>query len=912
MQNENQFEKYVFPAELQEIKKRRKNVRCSTDPSRSGHSNRNKVDPMDDRPEQNLVGLALSGGGIRSATFGLGVIQALAKHDTFKHVDYLSTVSGGGYIGAAISALLNSKTSGPSPTQDPFCETREGTESPAWRRLRNNQNYLVSGGWLGKLEGPVVLLRGIVVNFCMLFLFYLVLVSWVSYLLWNAPIREALVDELKVMSFFRFAPWLAIIPLVLALLHPLLFKVKAFQVNQDVRGFYNRVLTYAFVGTLIVALIEAVPLAIAFYTRHRIAIADGSSSSLWTVIVGLAPVVGAVLASTAIQNLATRFGRYLLYIVAAAAPAFLFVIFLYLSSLFYHYEYLRGSDIWTLCGVAAPMTLWILLIGSTALWGLYWVFEASINSTSMHHFYRDRLSNVFLMKLGGAKVETQTGLKLSELNAADSAAPYHLINCTLNLHGSSNQELRGRNADFFLMSRHFIGSKLVGYATTRDVEELDPHVDLGTAMAISGAAASPNMGDMKVGPLAFIMGLLNIRLGYWAPNPRVVRHLTHDATCAPLEKEQIGTPERSTNTFTLQRRFCGIPKPVGRVGPVYLLKELFGLVNEKAPYLNLSDGGHLENLGVYELLRRRCRYIIVCDAEADPNMLFSSLAKVVRFARIDLGIKITLDLDNLRKDKTGFSQRHCAIGSIEYPPSSDTAQATEGRILYIKASLTGDEGEFIRAYRARHPSFPHETTADQLFDEAQYEAYRALGFDMVDELFADCTDGDPIETWINSLKPELTSKFLIDETFVELQNELAVIEQAFMDSDVAEYTYQIYPEFLKSSHHPEFPPPKATPEGERRILHICNLQMELMENVFAALRLDRVKRRDSQFNRGWLELFRSWAQAEYFRTNYRLTIKNYSGSFEWFCREKLGLKDSPHDPNQLSELCDSAGGVGTP
>jgi hypothetical protein len=157
-----------------------------------------------------------------------------------------------------------------------------------------------------------------------------------------------------------------------------------------------------------------------------------------------------------------------------------------------------------------------------------------------------------------------------------------------------------------------------------------------------------------------------------------------------------------------------------RVGPFYLIKEMLGLINEKSSFVNLSDGGHLENMGLYELVRRRCKYIIVGDGEADKEMTFHGLSDAVRIVIIDMGIKIDIDLDHIyRKEKNEdgslkiVGSSHHAVGTINYGKSKEE----EGYLLYIED------------YMARNPDFPHETTADQFFDEAQFEAYRALGME---------------------------------------------------------------------------------------------------------------------------------------------------------------------------------------
>jgi hypothetical protein len=169
--------------------------------------------------------------------------------------------------------------------------------------------------------------------------------------------------------------------------------------------------------------------------------------------------------------------------------------------------------------------------------------------------------------------------------------------------------------------------------------------------------------------------------------------------------------------------------------PLYFLSELFGFLNESRKYLNVSDGGHIENLGLYELLRRKCKFVVAIDGEADPNMQFGGLITLIRFAEIDLGINIEIDLGDLNKTASGFSRAHFALGKIHYP-QADGEKPQTGFLLYIKSSLTGNESQPIQEYRLKNPTFPHETTADQFFNEAQFEAYRALGYHMAGDLFS--------------------------------------------------------------------------------------------------------------------------------------------------------------------------------
>jgi hypothetical protein len=269
--------------------------------------------------------------------------------------------------------------------------------------------------------------------------------------------------------------------------------------------------------------------------------------------------------------------------------------------------------------------------------------------------------------------------------------PMLLINTAMNLLGGDELAWQERKAESFLLSPLYCGSETTGYRPW-DGDEHES-LSLGSAMAISGAAVSPNMGYHSSPAMTALLTIFNFRLGAWVNNPK------------------YGTV-RGTG-----------PK----VGLLYLLKELFGRTNDRSNFIYASDGGHFENLGVYELVRRRCRLIVACDAGADPEYKFEDLANLVRKCRIDLGISIQIDAALLKPGKDSpTSQRHCAIGVIRYKEVDP--EAPDGILLYIKSTLTGDEPEDVRGYQALHPEFPHTTTADQDFNESKFESYRQLGY----------------------------------------------------------------------------------------------------------------------------------------------------------------------------------------
>jgi hypothetical protein len=211
------------------------------------------------------------------------------------------------------------------------------------------------------------------------------------------------------------------------------------------------------------------------------------------------------------------------------------------------------------------------------------------------------------------------------------------------------------------------------------------------------------MGYYSSTPVAFLMTVFNVRLGQWLGNPR--------------NRE---TSRRATPIFGLG---C-------------LINELLGGTNDDSAYVYLSDGGHFDNMGLYELVKRRCGLIVVCDAEEDADYTFSGLGNAIRKCRIDLGIDIDLDTSaivpgNDEKDQKSYqlSKQHYAVGTIHYEYAD--INAPTGTIIYFKASLTGNESADVKNYKKAHDSFPHESTVDQWYSESQFESYRQLGYETV-------------------------------------------------------------------------------------------------------------------------------------------------------------------------------------
>jgi hypothetical protein len=317
-----------------------------------------------------------------------------------------------------------------------------------------------------------------------------------------------------------------------------------------------------------------------------------------------------------------------------------------------------------------------------------------------------------------------------------------VVNIALNLVGGSKLAWQERKAESFTVSPLHCGSYALGYRKTNAPPGKryggEHGISLGTATTISGAAASPNMGYNSSPLVTFILTLLNVRLGAWLGNPGKAG----DATF------HLGYPNFS-------------------VGPI--IAEAFGLTNDTSPYVYLSDGGHFENLGLYEMVLRRCHHIVVSDAGEDPECSFADLGEAVRKIRIDFGIPIEFGKMGIYSrsqiDALKDAGHNCAIGRIRYS-AVDGSAAPDGVIVYVKPACYGDEPRDIYEYFKRSETFPHESTADQFFSESQFESYRMLGAYTMEKLCAAgagdfrCFVRDVFKTHLGTKAPDWLAKLL--------------------------------------------------------------------------------------------------------------------------------------------------------
>ena len=302
------------------------------------------------------------------------------------------------------------------------------------------------------------------------------------------------------------------------------------------------------------------------------------------------------------------------------------------------------------------------------------------------------------------------------------------INTTLNLVAGKNLAWQQRKAEPFSITPLYCGCVRLGYRNSREYGGKGMGISIGTAATISGAAASPNMGYYTTSPvISLILALFNVRLGWWLGNPGPAGDTTYDLFA-----------------------------PKSSVMPI--VQEALGLTNDENKYVYLTDGGHFENLGLYEMVLRRCHTIVVCDAAQDEKYRFGDLGNAIRKIRIDLGVPIDFKSMPIfagwpANEKQGL---YWTIANIRYS-CIDGDGVPNGTLLYIKPAIYGTEPRDILEYKKSFPAFPHQSTADQFFDEPQFESYRMLGSHIMDQICGDDSKDLQLTDLITKAREKLKS-----------------------------------------------------------------------------------------------------------------------------------------------------------
>jgi hypothetical protein len=656
------------------------------------------------------------------------------------------------------------------------------------------------------------------------------------------------------------------------------------RVSRSLWGSYLAISLYILIATVLFAVLPA-----ASYAAHAVGLA-GMLAPIGTLI------TGRLLMTRSVTGAAERFElskSVLHFLLGLVVTALVFFTMIEVGALAIEQQFVDPLN--------APAALfgWNRYLLALAVAGgalLILSVFVNLNRIGLHYFYRDRILETYLRSEVARKDLTmKTFMDTMEMRLKDiqgnqvddkdspldpaiatpgNTAPYLLVSAALNLAGSRDLTRKDRKSGYFLFSKYFCGSRQTGYLETQKYSR--GMTQLARALTVSGAAAGTGIGYQTYFAQSFLTALFNIRLGQWVPNPR---------------------------TNSGQRVVFW---------PNYIIREVFGLTNERTRLVNVSDGGHTgDNLGIYPLLERRCQVIIACDAEADPTIAFGSFTEALRHAYVDLGVDVDIDLSMIRPDPaTGLSKAHCAIGRIRYPE----CPGRPNWLVYMKNTLTGNEPAPVLNYKRSSVAFPHESTADQFFDDAQFESYRALGDHIAEETFGRWILDSDIRTALRvphmapSRRQPCATEFPLsnaglawdqlliyhspfraadsEEEFHELTSNLGDLDKLVMD------TPGLVPYYRECMGLPALEPP---PGDKTDPVNFIAMQIQLMEDTYFSLRLDQYA--NARDNRGWMNLFRRWANSPTFRAYFQQLQTIYSNDFvAFYCNYIEGWKPIDEEP----------------
>jgi len=697
--------------------------------------------PDDWKPDPTRVGICCSGGGIRSAAYSLGALQRLQQAGVLQHAAYLSAVSGGSYIAAAMTLARRSASA-------PFAPG-----SPEEQYLRNRTTYLVPHGGEAVFLGYRVLL-GIAINVVFLGLTIglpaLLLGLAFRWWGWAEGVRSVHAPDWPLYA----AGGVAGLSLLLALYYifrrfakPLSGSAPAPTSpgpNDPVDGPPTGPERHRLaVQTWTVRLLGlAVAVAFAFVVLPDLAgwILDpndqGQKDDATIAIPAAVLTFGAGLLSQLLarppKELAADAGRVakvgraiwprllrgLAAIAATVAVPLLAV------------AWVGAVAAWAVLHVDATFTLPLVDLELPSVWTALGVGAAvvaalyaggDLTSWSLHPFYRSRLASVFAQRRGGTDRRQAGALDTyreiprladaqppatSPLPHTDEGKPPwpELVICAAANISDPGATPHGRRVSSFTFSAEAIGGPLVGYVPTAEYEGRLENLrsDVMTAVAVSGAALSPSMGKMTYRAGRALLALANVRLGVWMPNPR-------------------NTPAAPGATAA---------RPPRRPRPYRLLAEMLGKNGLRDRYLYVSDGGHYENLGLVELLRRGCTRIYCFDGGGGRG-IGAALGDAVALARSELLVDIVVsaeDMAALEPNDEGISAADHVVADIYYLDASGLrGEKPDGKLIYARQLLTAEAPQDVHAHAKRNPKFPHDPTSDQFLTDQSFESYRAIG-----------------------------------------------------------------------------------------------------------------------------------------------------------------------------------------
>jgi hypothetical protein len=646
-----------------------------------------KAPPKDAKEEERetTVGVCCSGGGIRSAAYNLGALQVLQEKGVLRKARYLAAVSGGSYM-AASYALVTAR-SDPSLLTSGVPAYAPG--SPEEHFLRNRSSYLAPPGVAGKAWLALRALLGVAVNLGFIALFLYIIgrpLGWWFGRFLHPALSSGGSPEIKAWMW-RVTAIPAGVGVALALGDLLGRPVD--RARRFLRAWSIRLIV---LGIALLVVLIGLPFAVELMRDLKVpGLSGGKVNPLTTLpLAG----VGTMLLGAIQSFLAKRRAIFAMLVGAVIGPLLVLATFV----LFVKDATLAGST-------PSEVLVWL------GVYGIFLVFYSfsDLTSWSPHPFYKRALWGSFGVRRrvrGDAPVAEaipfDPGVKVSEVPRVPDTWPELIVCAAVNTSDEAATP-PGRNAASFTFTPELIGSPVAQYVPTAEYESSlgarSSDVSLIGAVAISGAALSPSMGKMTRAPIRFLIGLLNLRLGVWVPNPLWTEWW-----------KELG------HKNWLERFVRSRPRPR------FLLRELLGRNHLDSKFLYVTDGGHYENLGLVELLRRGCTEIYCFDAAGDDLDTFYTLGQAVALARMELDVQVDIRPDAMKLPAGAeYSPTDFVVGAVNY------RNGTQGLIVFAKAAVTQDAPWDVRAFRQKDKRFPTHGTIDQFFNEEKFEAYRALG-----------------------------------------------------------------------------------------------------------------------------------------------------------------------------------------
>ena len=780
-------------------------------------------------------GLALSGGGIRSATVSLGMLQALARAGMLESFDYLSTVSGGGYAGSFLCSLFTPagtrEAAGTPATPEELMQAREqaltrlcaieqradDADSTGQSRnarplewLRDSGRYLAPNGGGDYFYALVLWLRNllavhyvvgiaVLLPLALLGVLNLVALPWAQAHLTEAgPLLQALGAPWRAGALYlglSLAAWLlAVLPLGVAYWctgMPLRRSRPAG--TRWLAGLLTAPSVLGFLAGPLIALVgwgqpwfcwtlaagaiawlawvwfavawsrgffpsnKSRAAALMLVTRTRLTqwLATATQVALGLLLVAAVLVATAWLAHWLQQGHAAPGLTVAGFVAAvlslgklfpaaglqpsAAEKRLLMRALPMLAALLLATAVVLFWGVWAalLVDSGRPAPPWLALAGLVLLALITGVSFQFLNLSTLQNLYTARIVRAYLGATNPARDKDSRRGAITEPHPRDdmsleqyygteagqppSLAPLHLINVTINETVQARDALVYQDRKGLPLAVTPDGYLVDGGFRLRQADRHDTfeHLSLGRWVGISGAAFAPGLGRGTTPERALLTGLANVRLGYWWQTGRA-------------RAREVGSWGFATQ--------------------IHLYRELRGkFFGTSKRYWYLTDGGHFENTAVYELLRRRVGFILALDNGADPDYQFADVANLMRLARVDFGAVFeplvpSAALADLFGDPGGFARgsregKHFLLGYRVTLPAAEGIPESTSTLVFVKPRLTQGASLDLVQYQASHTDFPQEPTADQFFDDEQWESYRKLGMSLGETLLARITPG---------------------------------------------------------------------------------------------------------------------------------------------------------------------------